>query len=154
MMWKKRVNRIYQELLAEDPVGDPILTTLIQFQKKVSGIIAVSDNGISWRLVDRVIAGGSYKNKWIRWHDVARIIPENIKKGKLKLEMYKRKNGALIMNKKGEPKRFRWRFWIGRAKGEPKKLFKAKRKDYYRLMNEIFEKNKTDEIPLISDSRF
>jgi hypothetical protein len=118
------------------------------------GTLLVSDNGFAWDLK----AGFNtpmYKmgtSKWVRWHDVSQILPLNETKGVLKIECFKRKNGALIM-KKGNPLIFAWKATLEPNKGEDNVHFAARRKDFYRIMSEIFERNKSDQIPNVSDSR-
>jgi len=145
--------KVFEKMMATDPIGDPILISKCQLGRQY-GTLIVSNNGFAWRLK------GGYRTsvyqigttKWVRWHDVSRIIPEKPEKGVIKIECFKRKKGNLVV-KKGKPKIFRWRAIVNQNKGEKKHHFIERRKDFYRLMNEIFERNKVLQIPEVSDSR-
>ncbi|TXT61872.1 MAG: hypothetical protein BAJALOKI1v1_1090010 [Promethearchaeota archaeon] len=145
--------KVLEKMLSTDPIGEPLLVSKCQLQADRGTIIA-SDNGFSWRIKmtgnTALIKAG--KSKWVRWYDVNQIINEKPNKGMIKIEMFKRKKGALV-TKNGKPKVFRWRFILNRKKNEPKDHFKQRRQDFYRVMNEIFQRNKPDEIPAVSDSR-
>lgn len=143
----------FDKMMADDDIGEPILISKCKLGKE-HGLLIVSDNGFAWRIKvgfnTPLYKSGT--SKWVRWHDVSRIIPDKPSKGRIKIECFKRKNGALKM-KKGKPKTFRWRATVERNKGEDKAYFKERRKDFYRLMNEIYERNKVEQPPAASDSR-
>lgn len=150
----------FDQLMIQFDVGDPILISKCKLATR-QGLIVVSDNGIFWRL--KVTAGLVLKyphnpwlqmselkfgnNKWIRWENIHRLIPEKPRKGKIKIEMYRRdREGNIRRKRSGKPVVFRWRATLKRNKGENRKHFKARRRDFYRLLNEIFQRNK----PLIN----
>jgi len=145
---------LYDKIIEQDPIEDPILISKCRLGKN-HGLLVVSDNGFAWAL--KFSFRSSWwdmgKTKWVRWHDVSRIIPAKPKKGYIKVECYKRKNGELVTKRSGTPKVFRWKVIVERNKGEDKSHFKQRRSDFYRLMEEIYNRNKPSEIPVTSDSR-
>lgn len=144
---------MYDKIMSEDDMGEAVITSKCKLGKE-HGLLVVSDNGFAWRLkigfnTPMYKAGTS---KFVRWHDVANITAKNAEKGVLLIECYKRKKGSLVM-KKGTPKVFRWKATLERNKDEDKNHFIERRKDFYRLMTEIFERNKVEQPPSASDSR-
>ena len=141
-------------MMSTDPVGEPIIISKCNLGN-YHGLLVVSDKGFAWRFQP-----GAFKNFrkagnsiWVRWHDVLGIIPDKPEKGKIKIEIVKRKKGNIIKDGRGNPKIIRWRFIVQQNKTEQYSHFVNRRKDFYRIMSEIFEKNKTDTIPITSDSR-
>jgi len=59
-------------------VGDPILTSKCN-DFNYSGILLVSNKGIAWRrkrtIIDGIEIAWTKSSRWVRWHDVADIIP-------------------------------------------------------------------------------
>ncbi len=144
---------VFDKMVSSDPIGDVLITSKCKLGSE-HGTLLVSDNGFAWRLKVGFNTP-MYKtgtSKWVRWHDVSQIIPLNEAKGVLKIECFKRKKGSLIM-KKGNPAVFAWKATLEQNKGEDKVHFTERRKDFYRIMSDIFEKNKTTPPPEISDSR-
>jgi len=146
----------FDKIMDEYDIGDPILISKCKLAKR-HGLLVVSDKGFAWRFKMSFASANiwratSGKSKWIRWHDVARIIPEKERKGKIKIEMYKRKGDGTLKMRWGKPKVFRWRAIVQRNRGEDKRHFKGRRKDFYRLMNEIYKRNKVEQPPPYSDS--
>ncbi|TFF84825.1 MAG: hypothetical protein EU518_02140 [Promethearchaeota archaeon] len=145
---------MFDKIMESDPVGEPIITSKLKLDKE-NGLIIVGENGFSWRIKagfsTPMISMG--KSKWVRWGDVDEIIPAKPEKGVIKIQMYKRdKEGNLVM-KKGNPKILKWKLTVNRNKNEDKNHFINRRKDFYRLMNELHEKYKSPEPPATSDSR-
>lgn len=56
------------------------------------------------------------------------------------------------MNSKGYPKSFKLKFTVQKNKNESKPHFKKRRADFYRVMTEMWEKNKTKTPPEVGDS--
>lgn len=144
---------MYDKIVSEDDLGETLLTSKCKLGRE-HGLIVVSNNGFAWRLkigfnTPMYKAGTS---KFVRWHDVADIKAKSEDKGVLLIECYKRKKGTLV-NKGGKPKTFRWKATLERNKDEDKGHFVARRKDFYRLMKEIYERNKVEQPPEVSDSR-
>ena len=50
------------------------------------------------------------KHKWVRWHDLAGIIPK--KPGVLIVEIKIRKKGSLLLDKKGNYKTKKWKLKV------------------------------------------
>lgn len=161
--------KIYGEMMENDFIGDPIITskcvldTVDTLEQK--GVLIASTNGYAWRSkrsVGRIIGGGiiggglgagraaAVKRKWIRWHDVANIVPK--KNGRVIMIMKRRKNGELVFNRKGKYKGFMWKLWIVRNKDEPKTHFKQRKQDFPNIMIDIWNRYKGEEDPPISDS--
>ncbi len=142
-------------MMSTDAVGEPIIISKCKIGKSY-GLLVVSDNGFAWRIQYSFMRDGLKdigKSKWVRWYDVERIIPDKPKKGRIKIEIVKRKKGKLIKDGRGNPKITRWRLTASQNRGELYSHFVNRRKDFYRIIQEIFEKNKTDKIPITSDSR-
>jgi len=142
------------KIMESDPVGEPILTSKCGLDRE-NGLIVVGENGFSWRI--KAGFGTSMysmgKSKWVRWGDVDEIIPAKPEKGVIKIQMYKRdKDGNLVM-KGNKPKVTKWKLSVDRNKEEDKNHYINRRKDFFRLMNELYEKYKSPEPPAVSDSR-
>jgi hypothetical protein len=132
----------------------------------VSGFLIVSENGFAWRntspigmglgvvtyiVIDKVRERTGIKDKWIRWHDVANIIPK--KPGQVQVVLKARKNGVLVLNKKGNYKIKKWKLTIKKHKGEKKDHFKERKATFFKIMSEIYNRNKVEIDPPTSDSK-
>lgn len=148
---------MYEKMMAMDPIGDPIITSKCVLDSE-NGLLIVSDDGFAWRIKMGFKQAGiiraamsSGKSKWVRWHDVANIIPK--KNSQVLVELKIRKNGSLILDKKGNCKIKRWKLTIRQNKGEPKPQWKQRLESYNNIMLEIFNRNKVETDPPTSDSR-
>ncbi len=152
--WEVSPDRInmYEKILSTDPIGDPIITSKCVLDNE-NGFLIVSDNGFSWRIKMGMRSGlaSSGKSKWVRWHDVANIIPK--KYGQILVELKIRKKGSLLIDKKGIPKIKKWKLTIRQNKGEQKDHFRQRQPNFNQIMSEIHNKNKVDIDPPTSDSR-
>jgi len=79
------------------------------------------------------------KSKWIRWHNVANIIPK--KDGQILVEIKLRKWGSLILDNKGYYKIKKWKLTIRQNKGEPKPNFRQRQGYFHNIMSEIYNHN-------------
>ncbi|MHA2394425.1 MAG: hypothetical protein ACXAEX_21005 [Promethearchaeota archaeon] len=154
----------FEKMLSTDPIGDPLLTTKCMLGSD-HGFLVVSDNGLAWRI--QITYGTTApvfktgKSKWIRWHDVANIIPisgqkmgtKTNKPGWVFLEVKRRKKGTLVTDKRGNPKTKKWRLIIRPNKNEEKSHFNQRLATFYDLLMELFNKFRIDENLPISDSR-
>ena len=138
--------------MGKDDVGEPILTSKCKLNKEI-GFLVVSENGFAWRI--KMGFGTSYysagKSKWVRWHDVAEIIPK--KPGVVIIAIKLRKNGVLIVDKKGYPKIKRWKFTLNKNKDEPGEHFRQRQANFLNFISEIFNRNRVEVDPPSSDSR-
>ena len=91
------------------------------------------------------------KSKWVRWHDVANIIPK--KNSQVLVELKIRKKGSLILNKKGNYKVKRWKLTIRQSKGEQKAQWIQRLESYNKIISDIYLRNKVETDPPTSDSR-
>ena len=141
----------YDLLIEKYPVGEPILISKCRFEPE-NGLMVVSDNGFAWRM--KAGFKGSFgvhgKYKWIRWHDFAEIKLK--KKGQLLLFVKKRKNGELILNRKGQPKTTKYIITLKPNQGEEKSKWKQRREGFYDIITEIYNRNKGDSDPPTSDT--
>ncbi len=115
---------VFEKMINMDSIGDPIITSKCVLGKE-NGLLIVSDNGFAWRIKNTAMRGSlisAGKSKWIRWHDVANIIPK--KDGQILVEIKLRKRGSLILDKKGYYKIKKWKLTIRQNKGEPKPNFR------------------------------
>ncbi len=159
--WEVSPDRIkmYEKIMSTDPVGDPIITSKCTLGSD-NGFLVVSDNGFAWRLKMgyKQVRGGALriglsagKSKWVRWHDVANIIP---KKNRVIIAQIKiRKKGALKVDGKGNPKIKKWKLVLDKNKGETKDQWKKRLDDFNGIMLEIFNRNKVETNPATSDTR-
>ena len=153
--WEVSPDRIakYEKMLSSDPmIGDPLLTSKCKLDRE-NGLLLVSDNGFAWR-VQAGMTTSMYsmgKSKWIRWHDVANIIPK--KNGQELVELKIRKGGSLILDKKGNYKIKKWKLTIKPNKGEPKADWNVRLSSFNNMMLEIFNHNKVETDPDTSDTR-
>ncbi|MFX1256938.1 MAG: zinc ribbon domain-containing protein [Promethearchaeota archaeon] len=154
--WEVSTDRIdkYKKMLSVDDVGDPIITSKCKFDNE-NGLLVVSNNGFAWRIqVGFGTTGGMYKHgksKWLRWHDVANIIPK--KPGVILIELKIRKKGSLILDGKGNPKTKKWKLTLQQNKAEEKIHFRQRQQDFNKIMAEIYNQNKVEINPATSDSR-
>ncbi len=152
--WEVSPDRIkmYEKIMSLDPVGDPIITSKCKIDRE-NGFLIVSDNGFAWRIKMGMTTSmySSGKSKWVRWHDVANIIPK--KNGQILVELKIRKNGALIVDGKGKYKIKRWKLTIKPNKGESSYPWKQRLDTFNNIISEIFNRNKVDTDPPTSDSR-
>ena len=157
--WEVSRDRIdkFEKMLAQAPIGDPILTSKCKLDKE-DGLLVVSENGFAWRIqmgmrhasVMRA-AMSSGKNKWIRWHDLADIIPK--KNGQVQVVLKLRKNGALKLDKKGNYKTKRWKLTLNRNKDEQKPHFRIRQESFHNILLEIYDRNRVEADPPTSDSK-
>jgi len=102
--WEVSPDRQYkfEKMLRTDDVGDPILTSKC-FHQHNTGLLMVSNKGIAWRkktgVYDAMSSAPwtSKSSRWVRWHDVARLIP--LDPGAILVEVKKRKKGSLLIDK-------------------------------------------------------
>jgi len=153
--WEVSPDRIakYEKMLSSDPmIGDPLLTSKCKLDRE-NGLLLVSDNGFAWRIQMGFTTGfgSTGKSKWIRWHDVADIIPK--KNGQILVELKIRKRGSLLLDKNDNIKIKKWKFTIKPNKGEPKAHWLQRQGSFNNMMLEIFNHNKVETDPDTSDSR-
>lgn len=154
----------FERMFRSDPIGDPILTTKCMLGRD-NGFLIVSNKGLAWRILfnfeTTAPAFIKSKSKWVRWHDIANIIPisgqrigtKTIKPGWVFLEVKIRKQGTLVTDKHGNPKTKKWRLIIRPNKNEENSHFNHRLATFYDLLTDLFNKFKTDENPPVSDSR-
>ncbi|KKN27520.1 hypothetical protein LCGC14_0863760 [marine sediment metagenome] len=144
--------KIYEKIMSMDPVGDPMIVTKCVLDSE-RGLLVASDNGFSWRL--KAGMGTSMysrgKSKWVRWYDVANIIPK--KKGQVLVELKLRKNGSLILDKQGHPKIKKWKLTIRPHKDEPKSNYSQRQDYFHQILSDIYTRNRVEIDPPTSDSR-
>jgi len=152
--WEVSHDRIgkFEKMMAQAPIGDPIITSKCKLDKE-NGLLVVSDNGFAWRIqmgmgTARWSAG---KNKWVRWHDVASIIPK--KQGQSQVVLKIRKNGTLKLDKKGNCKTKSWKLTLNRNKDEQKPHFKLRQEAFNNILSEIYGRNRVETDPPTSDSK-
>jgi len=142
----------FEKMMAQAPIGDPIITSKCKLDRE-HGLVVVSDNGFAWRIkmtmnTSRFAAG---KNKWVRWHDLADVIPKKV--GQVQVVMKLRKNGALKIDKKGNYKTKSWKLTIEKNKDEQKPHFKMRQEAFNNIFTEIYGRNKVEADPPTSDSK-
>ncbi len=142
---------MYQKIVSKYPVGDPLITSKCKLNND-NGLLVASENGFAWRLkmgmnTPMMSAG---KSKWIRWHDLAEIIPK--KPGQILVKIKVRKNGQLKLDGKGNAKIKKWKFTLARNKDEDKGHFTNRREKFLNLITEIYNSNKGQGDPPTSDS--
>jgi len=149
----------FEIILGMDPIGDPIITSKCRLGSN-KGFLVVGTNGISWRIKiswgEVLLVGAAAfinlgKSKWVRWHDVANIIPKE--DGFVKVELKKRIDGALKLDKKGNPKIIRWSLRIGQNKDEKIAKWLSRFYTFNDIMLDLFNQYQVETNPLISDSR-
>ena len=151
--WEVSPDRVkmFDKIMEMYPVGDPLLTSKCKLDRD-NGFLVVSDNGFAWRI--KMGMSSSYmsagKSKWIRWHDVANINPT--KPGQIIVDVKTRKNGALILDKRGNIKIKRWKLTINQNKGEQKNYWRQRMENFNPFISQIFEKNRSATDPSTSDS--
>ena len=153
--WEVSPDRVekYEKMMGQDDVGDPIITSKCRLSKE-NGFLVMTDNGFAWRIQITYARGSlisSGKSKWVRWHDVNNIALK--KAGVIIVWVNKRKNGALIPDKKGYPKLKKWLLNLQQNKHEPKPHFRQRQADFFNIMAEIYNRNRVETIPTTSDSR-
>ena len=156
--WDVSPDRIkkYRKMMAQFPLVDPIITSKCRLAGD-PGFLVVNDYGIAWRFQRTFIYRGAesatpkYTRVWIRWYDVANIIPK--KKGEVLVVVKRRKKGVLKLDKGGRYKLKRIKFKINRNKGEQKSHFKQRQDSYNDIMLEIFNRNRVEVDPPIGDSQ-
>ncbi len=143
---------IFEKILSSDPIDDPIITSKCKLDNE-NGFLIVSDNGFSWRIKMGMRSGiaSSGKSKWVRWHDVADIVPK--KPGQILVLLKIRKKGSLLIDKKGNPKIKKWKLTLNKNKNEPTDHFRQRQPYFNQIMSEIHNNNKVDIDPPTSDSR-
>jgi len=161
--------KIYEKMMENDFIGDPIITSKCVIEGidilSQKGVLIVSTNGYAWRSkssAGRIVASGimcgaisagraaAVKSKWMRWHDIADIVPK--KDRSVIMIVKRRENGALVLNKKGKYKTRMWRLFVKSNKGEPKAHFKQRKQDFSNIMRDIWNRYKGEGDPPISDS--
>lgn len=151
--WEVSPDRIkmYDKIMASYPIGDPIFTSKCKLNKD-NGLLVVSDRGFAWRI--KMGMGSSYysagKSKWIRWHDVANIIPT--KNGQILIEIKIRKDGSLILDKYSYPKIKKWKLTIKPSKGEQKSFWLQRLQNFNQFISAIYNQNTVETDPPTSDS--
>jgi len=145
-----------EKILRNDEVGDPILTSkCVLVQQQANGVLVVSNKGIAWREKKSALRvldlSFSTSSKWVRWHDVAFIIPK--KAGSIIVEAKKRKNGVLVIGKRGIPKTIDLKFIIKRNQKETKSQFEQRKTEFNTIMLELFKKYRSNTNLRTSDSR-
>ena len=146
--WEVSHDRVsmFEKIMSTDPVGEPIITSKCRLDEKKgslvghvgNGLLIVSDNGLAWRIrVGVDITGISYmkksgKSKWLRWHDVANIVP--VKPGQIWVHVKKRKAGAIILDKKGRYKLIKWKLTLIKNQMEQGAHFKLRRLIFGKIM--------------------
>jgi len=155
--WEVSPDRQYkfEQMLSTDDVGDPILTSKCN-DFNYSGILLVSNKGIAWRrkrtIIDGIEIAWTKSSRWVRWHDVADIIP--LRPGLIQIKVKRRKDGLLLTDKRGIPKTKNLKFQIERNKKETKIHFKQRKAEFFGIMMDLFDQYKSDTNPPTSDSRF
>ncbi|MFX1460611.1 MAG: hypothetical protein ACFFBT_14190 [Promethearchaeota archaeon] len=153
--WEVSPDRVekYEKMMGQDDVGDPIITSKCRLGKE-NGFLVMSDNGFAWRIQITAMRGSMYsagKSKWVRWHDVNSI--QQKKPGVLYVWVNKRKNGALVIDGKGNPKLKKWALILQQNKNEPKDHFRQRQAIFFNIVAEIYNRNRVETIPPTSDSR-
>jgi len=87
----------------------------------------------------------------VRWHDLANIIPKE--DGFVIVELKKRIDGALKLDKKGNPKIIKWRLRIDQNKDEKIAKWLSRLYTFNDVMLDLFNQYKVETNPPISDSR-
>jgi hypothetical protein len=156
---------IYEKIMSTDPVGEPILTSKCRLDEKTgsflvghvgNGLLVVSENGFAWRIKVGVdITGISHmtktgKSKWVRWYDIANIIP--VKPGQIWVHIKKRKGGVLL-DKKGRYRVIKWKLTLIKNKYEQGLHFKQRRALFGNLMIDLFNQKRVEIDSPTSDSR-
>ena len=146
---------IFEKILSTDDVGDPIITSKTK-DGLTWGFLLVSNKGFAFRQKKIILEFLSYtprtSNKWVRWHDVADIVPKN--PGSILVEVKKRKEGLLLIDKRFDvPKTKNWKLTITLNKNENKIHFKQRKAEFNSIMMELFNQYKSDSDPLTSESR-
>ncbi|MGB5910230.1 MAG: hypothetical protein WBH31_03440 [Promethearchaeia archaeon] len=123
----------------------------------MGGFLIVSNKGIA--LGKRTTITGlsldsllSKSSIWVRWHDVADIIP--LRPSYIQIKVKRRKEGLLLTNKRGIPKTKNLKFQIARNGKETKIHFKQRKAEFFGIMTDLFNQYKSDTNPPTSDSRF
>jgi len=151
--WEVSPDRVdyLEKILSTFPLGDPIITSKCKLDRE-NGLLAASENGFAWRIKMGFTTGlaSMGKNKWVRWHDMANIIPK--KEGVILVEMKIRKNGSLILNGMGNPKKKKWKLTIQPNKGEQRPHFIERQQSFNGIMTDLMNKYKGDTDPPTSDS--
>ncbi|MFX1495122.1 MAG: hypothetical protein ACFFBZ_12625 [Promethearchaeota archaeon] len=153
--WEVSPDRVekYEKMMGQDDVGDPIITSKCRLSKE-NGFLVVTDNGFAWR-IQVTYMRGSYmsmgKSKWVRWHDVGHI--QQKKPGVIILWVNRRKKGELIIDGKGNPKQKKWLLILQQNKEEPKPHFRQRQADFFNIFSQIYERNRVETSPPMSDSR-
>ncbi|MFX1275402.1 MAG: zinc ribbon domain-containing protein [Promethearchaeota archaeon] len=152
--WEVSPDRIdkFNLIIAENPLGSPIITSKCKLDNQ-NGLLVVSDSGFAWRIQVgfKTSAWNTGKDKWIRWYDIANIIPK--KHGQVLVELKIRKYGSLLLDASGNPKIKKWKLTIKPNKGEPKDQWMQRLETFNDIMLEIYNRNKVDTDPTMSDSR-
>ncbi|MFX0009913.1 MAG: hypothetical protein ACFE9R_06340 [Candidatus Hermodarchaeota archaeon] len=92
-----------------------------------------------------------WRGKWIRWHDISNIVP--ITYGQIWVHIKKRKDGAILLDKKGNYKLIKWKLTLNRNKLEEKSDFKQRRINFGDIMLDVFRQKKVEIDPPSSDSK-
>ena len=169
--WEVPTNKVkmYDGLMNNVPIGDPIITSPCQRAKSgaarspVNGFLVISENGFAQRnlavspgilitvALDGVREATGIKDKWVRWHDVANIIPK--KPGQVQVVLKARKKGAIVLNKKGNYKTKKWKLTINKHKDEKKDHFRERKASFFKIVSEIYNRNRVEIDPPTSDSK-
>jgi hypothetical protein len=153
--WEVSSDRIekYEKMMGQDDVGDPIITSKCRLSKE-NGFLVMSDSGFAWR-IHVTYMRGSYmsmgKSKWVRWYDVNNIALK--KTGVIIMWVNIRKDGQLKIDKKGNPKLKKWLLILQQNKNEAKPHFRQRQADFFNIVAEIYNRNRVETSPPMSDSR-
>jgi len=155
--WEIPPDRIktYEKMMEIDDIGDPIITSKCQSGGE-NGVLIASTNGYAWRIklsTGRIALGALYGGAlgagaaiagnytWVRWHEIADIIPLKKAGVKVKLKRYN-KNGELLLDKKGNIKTRNNRLWIMKNNGESRAHIKQRVQDFPNIMIDLWNRYK------------
>lgn len=146
-----------EKMANTDDIGDPIIISECKDVKMVTyGLLIVTDKGIAYiyekGALESLTYGPGTTSKWVRWHDVAGIYSK--KPGTIILEVKKRKEGKILMNKQlGIPKKIELILKILRNSNETNNHYKQRKAEFFGIVMELYNQYKTDIDLATSDSR-
>lgn len=152
--WEVSPDRVekYDKMMSTDDIGEPIITSKCKLRSN-NGFLVASNNGFAWRIHGASGLAGIGMSKWVRWHDVGKIERKRVDLLLLYVKLRK-KNGNLILDKKGNPKLIKWPLRLRQNKNEEYGEFLQRRSDFSYIMSDLFNQNKGDTYPPTSDSRY
>ncbi len=141
----------HEKLINEFPIGNYIITSRCKLDKHF-GYIVVSDNGFAWRIKEgfRTASWNYGKKKWVRWYDVYSITPKKL--GEIEIVVKLRKNGALQLDNNGNYKTKKWKLAIYKNTRENSEDWNKRLESFNEIILEIYNRNKVDTDPHVSDS--